>query len=113
MIPKNRSENFSSGFLHSEIWGGVSRYASTTLIVVLSPSHSDITRFRPWSSIATGNNLDRVEKIPNFLKRLVPLKFLIRVQDFRDPLRGELPHVQLFMNDGPNPLMRDAQLLSY
>ena len=35
------------------------------VIVALSPSHSDITRFRQWSSIATGNHLDRAEKIPN------------------------------------------------
>jgi len=33
------------------------------LIVALSPGHSDITRFRPWSPIATGNHLDRAEKI--------------------------------------------------
>jgi len=44
--------------------GGVSRYAATPLIVALSPGHSDITRFRPWSTIATGNHLDRAEKIP-------------------------------------------------
>jgi len=44
----------------------VSRYAATPLIVVLSPGHSDITRFRPWSLIATGNHLDRAEKIPKF-----------------------------------------------
>jgi len=37
----------------------------TPLIVALSPSHSDITRFRPWSPMATGNHLDREEKIPN------------------------------------------------
>jgi len=43
----------------------VSRYAATPLIVALSPGHSDITRFRPWSTIATGNLLDRAEKIPN------------------------------------------------
>ena len=30
--------------------------------VVLSPCNSDITRFRPLSTIATGNHLDRVEK---------------------------------------------------
>ena len=61
----NRSENFSSGFLHSEFfWGGVSRYAATPLIVALSPGHSDMIRFRPWSPIATGNLLDRAEKIP-------------------------------------------------
>ena len=33
-------------------------------IVPLSTGHSDITSFRPWSPIATGNNLDRAEEIP-------------------------------------------------
>ena len=65
MIPKNRGENFPSGFLHSEFFGGrVSRYAATPLIVALSLGHSDITRFCPWSPIATGNHLDHAEKIP-------------------------------------------------
>jgi len=41
----------------------VSRYAATPLIVALSPGHSDITMFRPWSPIVTGNHLDRAEKI--------------------------------------------------
>ena len=105
MIPKNRGENFSSGFLHSDFFGaGVRRYAATPLITTLSPGHSDITRFLPWSPIATGNHLDRAEKIPNLLRRLAPLTFLIREQAFREPLRGKLPHVQIFMNDGPSPL---------
>ena len=39
-------------------------YAATPLIVALFPGHSDITRLRPWSPIATGNCLDRAEKIP-------------------------------------------------
>jgi len=82
----------------------VSRYATTPLIVVLCPGHSDITMFRPRSPIATGNHLDRAEKIPNLFRRLAPLTFLIGIQAFRDPLRGELPHVQIFMNDGPTPL---------
>ena len=43
----------------------MSRYAATPLIVALSPGHSEITRFCSWSSIATVNNLDRAEKIPN------------------------------------------------
>ena len=65
MIPKNRGENFCSGVLHSEFFGGgVSRYAATPVIVALSPGHSDTTRVRPWSAIVTGNNLDRAEKIP-------------------------------------------------
>ena len=73
-------------------------------IVALSPGHSDITRFRPWSPIATGNHLDCVEKFQKLLRQLAPLMLLIRIQAFWDPLRGELLHVQIFMNDGPNPL---------
>ena len=42
----------------------MSRYAATPLMVALSPGHSDITRFRPWSPIATGNHLDRAENCP-------------------------------------------------
>ena len=42
----------------------MTRYAANPLIVVLSPGHSEITRFRPWSRNATGNHLDRAEKIP-------------------------------------------------
>jgi hypothetical protein len=34
------------------------------MIAALSPGHSDITRFHPWSPITTGNHLDRAEKIP-------------------------------------------------
>ena len=65
MIPKNQGENFSRGFLHSEFFGGgVNRYATTPVIVALSPGHSDITRFHSRSPIATGNHLDRAEKIP-------------------------------------------------
>ena len=58
-------------------------------------------------------SLHHAEKISNLLRRLAPLTFLISFQAFRDPLRGELPHVQIFVNDGPNPLTCDAQLLSY
>jgi hypothetical protein len=74
------------------------------LIVALSPGHNDITRFRPWSPTATENHSDCAEKIPNLLRQMAPLTVLIHVQAFLDPLRGELPHVQIFMNDGPNPL---------
>ena len=45
------------------------------------------------------------KKFENLLRLLAPLTFLIRVQAFWDPLHGELPHVQILMNDGPNPLM--------
>jgi len=44
--------------------GEVSRYAATPLIVALSPGYSEITRFRPWSPITTGNHLDHAKKIP-------------------------------------------------
>ena len=46
----------------------------------------------------------RQKKIQKVLRQLAPLMFLIRVQAFRDPFREELPHVQILMNDGPNPL---------
>jgi len=83
----------------------VSCYAATLLIVALSPGHRDITRFRPWSPIATGNHWERAEKIRKFAQTTGNVNVIfIRVQAFRAPLRGELPHVQIFMNDGPNPL---------
>ena len=53
------------------------------------------------------------KKFQMLLRRLAPLTVLIRVQAFPDPLRAELPHVQIFVSDGPNPLTWDAQLLSY
>jgi hypothetical protein len=90
--------------LHSKFWGGVSRYAATSLSVALSPSHSDVAKFRTWSPNATENNLYPAEKIPNLLRQMALLTFLIHVQAFRDPLCGEFPHVQMFMNDGHNPL---------
>ena len=42
----------------------MSHYAATPLIVALYPGYSDITRFRPWSPVATGNLLDCAEKLP-------------------------------------------------
>jgi len=41
----------------------VSRHAATSLIVALSPGYSDITRFRPWSPVMTGNNLDHTDQV--------------------------------------------------
>ena len=84
----------------------MSRYAANPLIVVLSPGHSDITRFRPWSLIAPDRKSfgSRRKKNPKFAQTTGTVDFLIRVQAFRDPLGGELPHVEIFMNDGPNQL---------
>ena len=70
----------------------------------MSPGHNDITRFNPWSPIATGNHLDRAEKIPKVAQTSGTVEVFDPRQAFRDPLRGELPHVQIFMNDGPNSL---------
>ena len=63
----------------------MSHYAAIPLIVALSLGHSDITRFRPWSPIATGNHLDSTEKIPKFAQT----SGTVDVLD---------PHVQIFMN---------------
>ena len=104
LTKKSRREFFQKIFALGILWGGVSRYSATPLNVSLYPGDSDSTRFRLWSPIAAGNCLDRAEKIQTLLRRLANLTFLIRVQSFRDPLHGELSHVQIFMNDGPKPL---------
>ena len=65
---KSRKELFQRIFALGIFWGGVSRYAATPMIVALSLGHSDITRSHPWLPIATGNHLDRAEKIPNLLR---------------------------------------------
>jgi len=82
----------------------VIRYAATPLFVALFPGHNDITKLGPWSPIATGNYFDHAEKFPKVTQTTGTVDFLIRVQAFRDPFGGELPHVQIFMNGGPNPL---------
>jgi hypothetical protein len=76
------------------------------LIVVLFPGYSDITKLRQQSKILTENRMDssKSKKFQSFLRLLLLLKFFVRLHAIRDPLRGELPHVQNFMNDGPNPL---------
>ena len=63
---KNEARTFPADFCTQSFLGQgrVSHYATTPLMVALSLDHSDITRFRPWSPIMTGNHLDHVEKIP-------------------------------------------------
>jgi len=105
LILQNRGENFSSGFLHSEFfWGGVSRYAATPLIVALSPGHSDITGFRPWSPIATGNHLDRAEKIPKIAETTGTVDVFDPRSGISEPTSQRASACPNFMNDGPNPL---------
>jgi len=68
LIPKNRGRRvlFQKIFALGIIWGRVSHYAATPFIVALSPVHSDITRSRSWSPIATKNYLDNAEKKSKF-----------------------------------------------
>ena len=79
----------------------MSRYAAITLIVALSPGHSDITRFRSWSPIATGNHLDRAEKIP----KVAQTTGTVDVFDPRLGISGttsrRVSACPVFMNDGP------------
>jgi len=83
----------------------VSRYAATPLIVALSPDHSDITRFRPWSPIATGNRLDRAEKNPKFAQTTGTFDVFDPRSGISGPTsRSAYRSAQIFMNDGPNPL---------
>ena len=62
----------------------MSRYAATSLIVALSPGRSDITRFRPWSPVATGNHLDRAEKV----SKVPPTTGTVDVFDPRSSISG-------------------------
>ena len=110
---KSRRVLFQRFYTLGIFWDWVSSYAVTPFFVTLSPGHTNTTRFRSWSSIATGNHLDRAEKIQKVAQTTDTADFLICVQVIRDALGGELPHVQIFMNDEPNPLTWDAQLLSY
>ena len=108
-------EDNPSGGCPRNIWGGMSRYNATPLIVASSPRHSDITRSCPWSPIARGNHLDRSDK-KNFqmlLRRPARLTFLFCIQAFRDPFRGELPYVQIHHEWRTHPLTLDVRLLSY
>ena len=113
LIPQNRGENFSSRFLHLEFFGGAGGAAMLPLhslllclwVIVIEPGF--VHGHQSWQEIIW----IVLKKIPKFAQ--TPSTFLIRFQAFRDPPHGELPHVQIFMNDGPNPLTWDAQLLSY
>jgi len=59
---KTEERMFPAVFCTQNFWDGVSRYAAIPLTAALSPGHSDVTRFRPWSPIETGNHLDHAEK---------------------------------------------------
>ena len=100
---KIETRTFPADFCTRNFWGGVSSYAATPLIVALSPGQSDITSFRPWSPIATGNHLDRAEKIPKVAQTGTVGVFDPR-SDISETTSWRVPHVQIFINDGPNPL---------
>jgi len=61
--------------------GGVSRNAATPFTVALSPGHSYITNFRSLSQNATGNHLDRAEKVPNIAQTSGNFEFFVPRSD--------------------------------
>ena len=73
----------------------MSRYTANPLIVALSPVHSDIARFRPWSPIASGNHLDCAEKNPKVAK-------MTGTVDVFDPRSGILGPTSLRASACPN-----------
>jgi hypothetical protein len=104
LIPKRKGLNHRI-FTLVIFWRWVSRYAATPLIVALSPGRSDITSFLPWSPITTGNYLDR-SKRKNFQSCSDDWhRWLFNtLSGISTPLRGDIPNVQIFMNDVPNSL---------
>ena len=96
LIPKKSRPEIYSGFLHSGFFGGgISRYASISQIVALSPGHSDIARFPPRSPTATGNHLDRAEKNSKFAQT-------IGTVDVFDPRSGISGHTSRRPSACPN-----------
>ena len=105
MIPKKSRREVFHRIFALGIWGGVSRYAATPFIVALSLGHSDITRFRPWSPIAPDRkSFGSRRKNPKFAQTIGTVEVFDPCSGISGPNCGELPHVQIFMNDGPNPL---------
>ena len=86
---KSRREIFQRTFALGIFLGWVSRYAASAVIVALSPGNSDITGFRPWSSIATVNHLDRGEKIP----KVAQTTGTVDVFEPRSGISGPTSHV--------------------
>ena len=95
--------------------GGVSRYAAIPLIVALSPGHSDITRFRPWSTIMTRNHLDRTENIPHVAQTIGTVDVFDPHSVVSGPTSrraSACPNLHEWWTQ-PESLTWDAQLLSY
>jgi len=61
---ENRGEIYSKGILYSEYCGLGEPLCRHYIDFCFVSGHSDITSFRPWSPIATGNPLDCSEKFP-------------------------------------------------
>jgi hypothetical protein len=57
--------------------------------------------------------LDHAEKFQSLLRRMAPLTLWSAFRHFGTHFASRLLHVQIFMNDGPNLIIWDAQLLSY
>jgi len=83
-----RRKIFHQNFALRIFWGRVSCYAATPLIVALSPGHSGITRFRPWSPIMTGNYLDHAKKIPKVAQTIGTVDVFDPRSGISGPLMG-------------------------
>ena len=92
---KIEARTFPADFCTPNLLGRGSRYAATPLIVDLSPGHSDITRFRLWSPVATGNHLDRAEKNCKFAQTT-------GIVDVFDPRSGISGHTSRRASACPN-----------
>jgi len=112
---KIEMRTFPQNFCTRKIWGGVSRYAATPLIVALSPVHSDITSSLPWSPIATGIHLDRAGKINNKCcsDDRQGWSFWSAFRHFGIHFVERFRMSKFFMNDGHNPFTLAGRLHSY
>ena len=102
---KTQGEKFSDGFLHLEFFGAGWAAMSPLHWLLLCLRVIGINPgFVPCHQSRHEIIWIAPKKLETLLRRMASLNFLNRVQTFRNPLRGELPHFQIFMNDGTNPL---------
>jgi hypothetical protein len=93
---KIRGEISSKGILHSEYFGLGMPLCCHYIDCCFVSGHSDITSFRPWSPIATGNRLDRIQKFPKFAQASGTVDVFVQRSGISEPTSRRLSAMSNF-----------------